>query len=75
MTHAAGFGSRSAGSVEHEHIETGRRREIVQGPRRASKGFVTIRGGDPLEVPDELRQFADELAGSCPETAISLIDD
>lgn len=38
------------------------------------EGYVTIRGGS-IEVPDELRQLADEVAGTCPEGAISLTDD
>jgi ferredoxin len=34
------------------------------------EGFVTIRDGDPIEVPDGLEQLADEVAGTCPESAI-----
>ena len=39
------------------------------------EGFVTIRGGDPVEVPDELLPLAEEVVGTCPESAISLIED
>ena len=39
------------------------------------EGFVTIRGGAPLEVPDGLEQLADEVAGTCPESAIIVIQD
>lgn len=39
------------------------------------EGFVTISGGDPIEVPEELRELAENVVGSCPENAISLIDD
>ena len=38
------------------------------------EGYVTIRGRDPIDVPDDLRQLADEVAGSCPESAITLIE-
>jgi ferredoxin len=34
------------------------------------EGMVTIRGGDPIEVPEGLEQLADEVAGTCPESAI-----
>lgn len=37
------------------------------------EGYVTIRGGDPVEVPDAMIELAGEVEGSCPENAISLI--
>ena len=39
------------------------------------EGFVTIRGGDPIEIPDDQRALGEELVGTCPEGAISLIED
>jgi len=39
------------------------------------EGFVTIRGGEPVQVPDGLEQLADEVAGTCPESAIIVIPD
>jgi ferredoxin len=39
------------------------------------EGYVTISGGDPIDVPDDLRELAQDVEGSCPENAISLIDD
>jgi len=39
------------------------------------EGFVTIRGGEPAQVPDGLEQLADEVAGTCPERAIIVIQD
>ena len=38
------------------------------------EGYVTIRGSS-IEIPDDLRALADEVAGTCPEGAISLIDE
>jgi ferredoxin len=38
------------------------------------EGYVTIRGGEPIDVPAELQDLAREVEGTCPETAISLID-
>ena len=39
------------------------------------EGYVTIRGEDPIDVPADLRQLAEEVAGTCPESAISLIEE
>jgi ferredoxin len=39
------------------------------------EGYVTISGGDPIEVPEELRELAEDVVGSCPENAISLLED
>ena len=39
------------------------------------EGYVTIRGGDPIDVPDDMQDLAREVEGTCPESAISLIDD
>ena len=39
------------------------------------EGFVTIAGGDPIEIPDDKRALADELVGTCPESAIIVIDE
>jgi len=39
------------------------------------EGYVTISGGDPIEVPEDMRDLAENVVGSCPENAISLIDD
>ena len=39
------------------------------------EGFVTISGGDPIEIPDDQRQLGEELVGTCPEGAISLIEE
>jgi len=39
------------------------------------EGYVTIRGGDPIDVPDDLQELARDVAGTCPESAISLIDE
>jgi ferredoxin len=39
------------------------------------EGYVTISGGDPIEVPEELHELAEDVVGSCPENAISLIED
>jgi ferredoxin len=38
------------------------------------EGYVTLRG-DSIEVPGDLLAAAEEAAGSCPEEAISLIDE
>jgi ferredoxin len=36
------------------------------------EGYVTIRD-QTIEVPDELRELAEEAEGTCPEAAISLL--
>jgi ferredoxin len=38
------------------------------------EGFVTIRG-QTIEVPNDLRDLAEELEATCPEGAISLSED
>jgi ferredoxin len=38
------------------------------------EGYVTLRG-DAVEVPEGMLEAAEEAAGSCPEEAISLLDD
>jgi ferredoxin len=38
------------------------------------EGYVTIRG-EAIDVPADQRAAAEEAAGSCPEGAISLLDD
>ena len=37
------------------------------------EGFVTIRGRT-IDVPDDLRDLAEELEATCPEAAISIDD-
>ena len=39
------------------------------------EGLAMIRGGDPVQVPAGLEQLADEVAGTCPELAIIVIQD
>jgi ferredoxin len=39
------------------------------------EGYVTIRGGDPIDIPDDMRELARDVEGSCPESAIHLSDD
>jgi len=38
------------------------------------EGYVTPRG-EPIEFPTGRRDVAEEIVGSCPEQAITLIDD
>jgi ferredoxin len=38
------------------------------------EGYVTIRGGDPIEVPDGMEELARDVEGSCPESAITVTD-
>jgi ferredoxin len=38
------------------------------------EGYVTIRGS-AIEVPEGLRDLAENVEGSCPEAAITLIDE
>jgi ferredoxin len=37
------------------------------------EGYVTIRGS-AIEVPEDLRDLAENVEGSCPEGAIKLTD-
>jgi ferredoxin len=39
------------------------------------EGYVTIRGGDPIDIPDDMQDLARDVEGSCPESAIHLSDD
>jgi ferredoxin len=39
------------------------------------EGYVTVSGGDPVDVPEDMRELAENVVGSCPENAITLIDD
>lgn len=38
------------------------------------EGYVAVRG-EPIEFPSDRRQLAEEVVATCPEEAISLIDD
>jgi ferredoxin len=38
------------------------------------EGYVTIRG-ESIAVPDDQREAAEEAAGTCPEGAISLLEE
>jgi ferredoxin len=38
------------------------------------EGYVSVRG-EPIEFPKDRRELAEEIVGTCPEQAISLIDD
>jgi ferredoxin len=38
------------------------------------EGYVTIRG-QAVDIPDDLRELAEDAEGSCPEGAISLISE
>ena len=38
------------------------------------EGYVTLRG-DSIDVPEDQIAAAEEAEGSCPEAAISLLDD
>ena len=49
-------------------------KEIESFLESDDEGFVTIRGGDPIEIPDDQRELAMELAGTCPESAIVVTD-
>ena len=37
------------------------------------EGYVTIRG-ETIELPEDLRELAEEVEATCPEGAISLSD-
>jgi ferredoxin len=38
------------------------------------EGYVAVRG-EPIPFPEAQRELAEEIVGSCPEQAISLIED
>ena len=38
------------------------------------EGYVSIRG-EAIDVPPDQAEFAEEAAGTCPEGAISLLED
>ena len=38
------------------------------------EGYVTVRG-EPIPFPEAQRDLAEEIVGSCPEQAISLIEE
>ncbi len=38
------------------------------------EGYVRVRG-EAIDWPEDQRELADEIAGTCPEGAISLIED
>jgi ferredoxin len=39
------------------------------------EGYVTIRGGEAIDVPDDLRELARDVEGSCPESAVTVTED
>jgi ferredoxin len=38
------------------------------------EGYVAIRG-EPIEFPEDRRELAEEIVDTCPEQAISLLED
>jgi len=38
------------------------------------EGYVTIRAGDPIDIPEDMQELARDVEGSCPESAIHLED-
>lgn len=38
------------------------------------EGYTSVRG-KPIEFPEDMRDLAEEIVGTCPEQAISLIED
>lgn len=39
------------------------------------EGYVTISGGDPIHVPADLHDLARDVEGTCPENAITLLEE